>query len=364
MKQIIETRSEKCRGCAECIRVCPVKDANIACVSADKPIVRINSIKCIACGACLKVCAYDARFYNDDTEQFFDDLSNRVPVALIVAPTFRENFENWRSVLAWLKTKGISVIVDVSVGIALCTWAHIRYIEQYNPTLMITQPCPPLVGYIEKHCPQLSKKISPVQSPILCTSIYLKNTLKLPDKIAALTPCPAKTNEFAEANTVSYNVTFKMLADYITTYKISIPQADFDFDNITVAPGRAFATPGSLADSERRITGCINLVGSKSDIDIIKNRGNVYRYIDVISREEPVDFPVLLDALNCVGGCGFGAGCNIKKSNFQHMPHRPCEDEAKHDSEQVNLFLFFDSMLKLSDFIKEHPDQQAEKFRP
>ena len=39
------------------------------------------------------------------------------------------------------------------------------------------------------------------------------------------------------------------------------------------------------------------------------------------------------------------------------MPHRPCEDEAKHDSEQVNLFSVFDSTLKLSDFIKGHPDQ-------
>ena len=300
-------------GCAECIRVCPVKDANIASVSTDKPKVHINSKKCIACGACLKVCAHGARFYNDDTEQFLDDLRNGVPIALIVAPAFKENFENWRSILAWLKTKGTSVIVDVSVGIALCTWAHIRYIERYNPTSMITQPCPPIVGYIEKNCSQLSKKVSPVQSPILCTSIYLKNTLELPEKIAALTPCPAKTNEFAEANTVSYNVTFKKLADYITTYDISIPQADFDFDNITVAPGRAFTMPSSLADRVRRITGCINFVGSKRDIDIIKSRGNVYRYLDIISRGESWNAPVLLDALNCIGGCGFGAGCNMKK---------------------------------------------------
>lgn len=352
MKQIIETNDEKCQGCTSCIRVCPVKDANIALISADNLKVRIDSKKCITCGACLKACPHGARLYNDDTERFFHDLRYGEPIALIVAPAFKENFENWRSILAWLKTKGVSAIVDVSLGIEICTWAHIRYIERYHSAALITQPCPPIIGYIEKHCPQLFNNVSPVQSPILCTSIYLKKTLELPEKIAALTPCPAKTNEFEEANTVGYNVTFKKLADYITAHDIFIPQADFDFDKIAVSPDRAFTTPSSLTENVRRVIGCISFAGSKNDIDTIRRSGNVYRYLDSISKEEPGDFPVLLDALNCIGGCSFGAGCNIDKPELQPMAYKHYEVEAERAREQASLYSFFDNTLKLSDFIK------------
>lgn len=350
MKHIINTDEEMCRGCASCIRVCPIKDANIAHMCGDKLRVSIDSKKCIACGACLKACPHGVRSYNDDTELFFNNLNNGVPVALVVAPAFKENFVNWGSILAWLKTKGATTIVDVSLGIEICTWAHLRYIEQYNPSTLIPQPCPPIVGYIEKHCPQLVSKVSPVQSPIVCTSVYLKNPMGLPEKIAALTPCPAKTNEFSEVTTVDYNVTFKKLADYITAHNISVPPADFIFDHIAVASGKAMTTPGSLTKSVRRVIGCINLFNLKIKIDTIKSRYNVYRYLDLISKEKSEDCPLLLEALNCIGGCSFGAGCNTDKPEpvAEHQ-----EVETGRDSERANLFSVFDHTLKLSDYIKQ-----------
>lgn len=69
MKPNIETNPEKCQGCTGCIRVCPVKEANIVYNEIDKVKVHIDPNKCIACGACLEACFHQARHYNDDTKE-------------------------------------------------------------------------------------------------------------------------------------------------------------------------------------------------------------------------------------------------------------------------------------------------------
>lgn len=338
MKQIIATDADKCLGCFSCIGVCPVGEANIAYFKDDKLRVRVNPQKCIVCGSCLRACPNNARYYNDDTERFFGDLKNGVPMALIVAPAFSTNFLNWKAILAWLRTRGVSVIVDVSLGIKICTWAQIRYIERNNKAALITQPCPPIVSYIEKYCPELLNRLSPVFSPILCTAVYLMKVLKLPEKIAALTPCPAKADEFNKSDSVSYNVTIKKLADFLIAHEVSIPKADFEFDNIAVAPGRAHMMLSSLPEYIKRSLGCISLFNSQIKVEITKNHGNVYRYLDLFSQEGQGDTPMLLDALNCIGGCCYGSGCNINKPELQTLGHKPYGVDMENVNEQARPF--------------------------
>ncbi|MEG0615816.1 MAG: 4Fe-4S binding protein, partial [Oscillospiraceae bacterium] len=70
----ITLNPEKCVGCNSCVRVCPTHEANVAHADENgKIIISINDEKCIKCGECIRVCSHEARDYNDDTEQFFDD---------------------------------------------------------------------------------------------------------------------------------------------------------------------------------------------------------------------------------------------------------------------------------------------------
>ncbi len=359
MKQIINTDEDKCRGCFKCVGVCPVGEANIISVDNGVQKIRIDSQKCIACGACLRACPYNARYYNDDTELFFDDLEKGEPIALIVAPAFITNFSNWKGILAWLKTRGVSTTVNVSLGIKICTWAHLRFIERNNQAALITQPCPPIVRYIEKYCPELLDKLSPVLSPILCTAVYLKKTLKLPEKIAALTPCPAKADEFKKSNSVSYNVTFQRLADYLKAYGISIPEDDFEFDDITVASGQAHMTLVGRPETTMRLMGCIGFIDSRIKLENTKSQSDVYNYLDLVTREKNMSFPVLLDALNCIGGCSNGVGGRSKKPDSHYMIDIHNVDAEISDSEQMYLFAIFDYILELNDYFPSHSFEEC-----
>ncbi|MDF2685500.1 MAG: rsxB 7 [Clostridia bacterium] len=355
MKDIIITDQTKCEGCNRCVRVCPVSEANIAFLDKGQIKVRTDANKCIACGACLDVCQHKARSFTDDTERFFKDLQLGIKITVIVAPAYRINFVNGKSILAWLKTLGVTAVVDVSMGADICTWAHIRYIEKYNPKSLITQPCPAIVNYVEKYHPELVKKLSPVQSPMLCTAVYLKNYRNISDKIAALSPCVAKSNEFAETGIIGYNVTFKRLADYIQTHRIHIPQAEFEFDNIDSSLGKIFSMPGGLKENIEYY------LGKSVRVDKSEGQSVVYNHIDEFARESSDNLPVIFDVLNCPEGCNLGTGCNHESSVFRI---NRIMDEQRKDAMHLypksegakftKLFMLFDEKLKLADFIRKY----------
>ena len=317
--------------------------------------MRIDPQKCIACGACLDVCQHGARSYADDTERFFRDLSSGDRISLIVAPAFKANFENWPSILAWLRTRGVSLIADVSLGADICTWAHIRHIEQHKPDTLITQPCPAIVGYIEKYKPELLSVLSPIHSPMLCTAVYLKNYLNTGGKIAALSPCVAKTNEFEETQLVSYNVTFKRLDEYLKSHAIHIGAADFSFDHITASLGAVYSMPGGLKENVE------HYLGKKLRVDKSEGQSAVYRHIDAFASERRENLPALFDVLNCPDGCNLGTGCGHEHSVFRI---NEIMDEQRQQALQTygdagtedrdSLFALFDDKLRVSDFNRKY----------
>jgi len=175
MVEIIKSKNNLCTGCNRCVRECPMEATNITYQDEDGNIkVKIDHEKCIDCGRCITACKHNARYFEDDTERFFYDLSKGAGISLIAAPSIRTNIPDYKKLFAYLKTLGVNKIYDVSLGADICIWAHIKHIENSGSLPIITQPCPAIVSYCKLYHHDLLDKLSPIHSPMACTSIYIK----------------------------------------------------------------------------------------------------------------------------------------------------------------------------------------------
>ncbi|MBP9627479.1 MAG: 4Fe-4S binding protein [Synergistaceae bacterium] len=350
MAERITNDMSKCAGCNRCIRVCPVDEANVVERKDGTLVVAIDDEKCISCGRCIDVCQHEARGYRDDTTRFFDDLDKGVDISIIVAPAFKTNYENWGNIITYLKQRGVKHVYDVSLGADICTWAHIRYIENNNPEAIISQPCPAIVAYILKYKEKLVDKLSPVHSPMLCTAIYMKKNEGLSGRIAAISPCLAKADEFSATHIVEYNVTFKKLIEYIDRNNIHLPDKKTGFDNVESGLGSLYPMPGGLKDNVAYHIG--------DSLHIEKAEGaHVYKAIDTYDVTPADLLPAVFDVLSCENGCNVGTGCAQKKNSFEMSKkmHSSKMNLTEQQRERLKaLYEMFDQNLSVEDFIRHY----------
>ncbi len=115
---------------------------------------------------------------HDDTETFLADLAAGEPISVLIAPSFRANYpDEYERVLGGLKALGVRHFINVSFGADITTWGYLRYIQEHDFTVGISQPCPAVVTYIEKYIPQLLPSLFPVQSPLMCAAIYARKEM-------------------------------------------------------------------------------------------------------------------------------------------------------------------------------------------
>lgn len=360
MKTIIFTDEQKCQGCNKCIGICPVKFANEAYTDASGDNkIKINSDYCIHCGKCLEVCDHNARYYLDDTETFFNDLKHGKKISVVVAPSIRTNYPNYENLFGFLKSMGVTVIYDVSLGADITTWAYLKAIKERNLSSVIAQPCPVVVNYIEKYNPSLIDNLAPVHSPALCTAVYMKKYQNIADSIAFISPCLAKMDEFNAPETnnyINYNVTFKNLFEYIAQNKIKLQNfAPIGFDNMECGLGLLFPRPGGLKENiyDRAPGAWVKQVeGTEHIIHYLKT------YKDRVKQEK--NLPVVVDILNCSFGCNDGTGTDRTVSlddiDFE-LNQLKKEKQKKKSLVKRNidrLYKKFDKELSLDDFIRSY----------
>ena len=358
----------KCVSCNNCVRVCPSVEANT--VEHDengKAIFNINPDKCISCGACVKVCSHKSRTYADDTERFWEDLKKGVKIVGICAPAVKVSFDGcWRGVLEYIQKNGVEKIYDVSFGGDICTWAHIRYLEKHPGEKLISQPCPAIVNYMRKFCQDSLKHLSPVQSPMLCTAIYLKKYLGETAKIVAFSPCIAKRDEFIETGIVDYNVTFERLGELLKRNgvdfdKLMKTRSNFEFAGAGGQMGAIYPRPGGLK-------ACLELENPHLNVITSEGTDSVYKNLSLYSKVGERDLPDVFDVLSCDKGCGSGPAIGKQMSIYRmsgimngiekYNRTKRVKFDRKHRDKQ---FLQFDKMLKIEDFVRQYkPDDITE----
>ncbi|MBQ8007089.1 MAG: 4Fe-4S binding protein, partial [Lachnospiraceae bacterium] len=244
--------NDNCVGCNKCIRACSAMGANISTEPDENGNSRIevDGSKCIACGACFDVCEHAAREYYDDTEKFFEDLKKGEKISILIAPAFKADYpKEYEKVLGGLKKLGVNRLISVSFGADITTWGYIKYIQQNNYLGGISQPCPAVVGYIERYLPELLPKLFPVQSPAMCAAIYAHKEMHLTDKLAFISPCIAKKMEIDDPNNhgyINYNVTFNHLMKYMKENNLMGSPVS---DEIEYGLGSIYPMPGGLKEN-------------------------------------------------------------------------------------------------------------------
>ena len=311
-KNTLVFTNDNCIGCNKCISVCSCMGACVSHVVDGINRIDVDSDKCIACGACFDVCEHHAREFADDTERFFEDLKRGERISLLIAPAFKANYPSeYGTVLGGLKKLGVNRMISVSFGADITTWGYLNYIDKYGFTGGISQPCPAVVGYIERYLPELLPKLFPVQSPMMCAAIYARKQMGITDKFAFLSPCIAKKMEIEDGNNggyISYNVTFDHLMQYIRRHGISGENAT---DEVEYGLGSIYPTPGGLKEN------VYWFLGESVFIRQIEGEKHMYEYLERNKEKIAKDkTPYLfIDALNCANGCICGTAVEEDKAN-------------------------------------------------
>ena len=365
MSDIIVVKPEKCVGCNACVRNCPAPEANITKMLEDgRFITSVNSDKCIACGQCLKVCTHNARDYIDDTRICMQRLEKDKTI-ILVSPAIRTALPNhWVGILDWFKSKGC-VIFDVALGADICTWAHLKVMQDQRRIKYISQQCAAVVKYIETYQPNIVKNLSPIHSPIGCTVAYIKKYLRRTNPIAVLTPCIAQKNEFIETGLVEYNVTFNKLMEYfdangIVIHTNSEDEYEYRFDDMQGQLGAIYIRPDGFKD---------NLQLHDPELNIYSTEGisSAYSSIDAYADTKDSNRPEIMDVISCEYGCAMGPAADIKSSPFTVMKLiNNLESEAKKRRKtsvfrqaEDKLFKKFDEELQVEDFMRTNKPQMT-----
>ena len=363
MNEIIIVKPEKCVGCNACVRACPAPEANITRKLDDgRFITSVNPDRCIACGECIKTCTHGARDYIDDTEDAMTAVLRDEKPIIVVMPEIKAAYPTkWKGILDWYRSKGC-VLYDVSFGADICTWAHLRAIENSRIGNVITQPCSAVVRYIELYQPKLLTNLSPIHSPVSCSVKYIKEYQRRDNPIAVLSACIAKKTEFAETGLVDFSITFKKLMEYFDRNDIRIatnPVDDYEykFDDLQGALGSIYSRPCGMRD---------NLLAHSPELAIAHSEGvnRVYRDLEIYAKMPEHKHPQIYDVMSCEFGCNIGPATDSDQTPFDVMltmrqVEREAEDRRKTSTSvfrgtEDKLFRRFDEELNFNDFVRSY----------
>jgi signal transduction histidine kinase/DNA-binding NarL/FixJ family response regulator/HPt (histidine-containing phosphotransfer) domain-containing protein len=285
-------------------------------------IVSVNKELCIDCGRCIDACKRNARYFTDDSSDFFSALASKKRIVVIASPSVAVLFEDRLKFNSWLKELGAAAVFDGSFGGILSRIAYNEYIKNQNVYPVISSTCPVIVNYCKIYKPELLPHLAPVHSPLVFTALLIRKffTEYNDCEIAAVTPCIAKKREFESEGYINYNVTISNVKKYLLRNRIKI-----DSYNATKYEGPAYEAGYFLSVNSSSLAAVSPLKSLKA---MVKEERSYYGeasfvYIDELSALSPdLPKPVMVDCHNCFLGCGRGTACGGKKYAIEKLEQR------------------------------------------
>jgi len=311
LTQVVRIDEDKCNNCYACITACPVK----LCMDGSGKKLQFNRDLCIGCGNCIDYCSHKARIVIDDTQRFFADIGEGRKIVAVVAPAIASFFPGkYLHFNSYLKSLGIAAVFDVSFGAELTVATYLDHINTKSPRMVISQPCPAIVNFVQIYRPQLLPFLAPVDSPILHTLKMIREYYPQyrDHKMAVISPCIAKRREFDETGLADYNVTMIALKEKMSEQHIDIgsfPPAEYEGPQAERAV--RFSSPGGLLETAERFSPGIGRRTIK-----IEGVHVTYPYLKEVAElaDTNIKLPLLVDCLNCEKGCNGGPGTGNNKA--------------------------------------------------
>ena len=333
---VIRIDEDKCINCYACITACPVK----YCMNGSGEKLDINPNLCIGCGNCIAACSHEARVLIDDTSRFFQDLANNEKMIAIVAPAIASFLpDKFLNLNGYLKSLGVAEVFDVSFGAELTVTSYVEYIKEKDPRMIISQPCPAIVTFIEIYHPELLPFLAPADSPMLHSIKMIREYYPQfkNHKILVISPCIAKRREFDDTSLGDYNVTFLSIKKHIDEQKINLAKfSATPYMGALAERAVQFSSPGSLLDTAERF-----IPGIRRRTNKIEGVHTIYPYLTELSTQidnSDIWLPQLVDCLNCEKGCngGPGTGNHDKPQSELESPlrHRSAKLEEQYNPKQ------------------------------
>ncbi len=328
---------EKCKGCTNCIKRCPVEAIRVHHGKA-----KIIQERCIDCGECIRACPNHAKVAVTDSLEKLAGFDYKI---VLPAPSFFGQFREEKHIgriLQALLRIGFDEVFEVALAAEVVTFMVKRYLEteKYKKPV-ISGACPTILRLMQMRFPDLLDQVVPVMSPMEAAARLAKQDAArrtgIPyERIGAffISPCPAKVTEVRQPLDVKKSAVDAVIGASVI-YKDVVKQlSEVRGDNgaLQRATGRGM-TWGYLTGESRAVGAPSTLAtgGIENAVSILEEieRGGL----------QDADF---VEIQACVGGC-VGGPLNIQnlfiaRVNLKGMVSRCGTQEPYFDQEHLEAF--------------------------
>lgn len=374
---IIITNSN-CIACNKCVATCPVVGANVSVGNSNNTKILVDAKKCTHCGQCITACAHEAREYKDDIDNFITDLRVGVKMSVIIDTSFFLYYGEYAyKVLGYLKEMGVEHFYDTSFGAEISYWGHSKYLKDNadKPTserAFIINSCPSVIDAIELYHPTLLKKIIPVQSPTLCTAVYVRKYLKDENVLAYFGPCISKKDEFA--STLSYTeikhcVSFEHLMEHMRNKDLE--QYNCVPELRGMGMGELAANAGVFAEGMELFFSPYEMINVYTDMS-----EETFKKLELVCTPGyEVMQPLAAEVIACKNGCLEGPGMAKEDYNavdiysrYAEIRNKDYADGEALATERDKIWEYADMHVRevlhihYEDFVREYSDRYKQPF--
>lgn len=170
---VFKIRTENCKSCYKCLRVCPVKAINLVARS----VVEIDEDRCIECGACHAACDHNAIETKNEVQKAKQLIAENRKVICCIDPSCIAAFPKGltlEQLAGGILKLGFWDVADVSESAAAVASEYYRLAKEGRMKNICLSFCPAVCNLFEKYYPDLCDQLTPLASPMIVLGRMLK----------------------------------------------------------------------------------------------------------------------------------------------------------------------------------------------